>query len=223
MQLWEVWLLGPYKFPICESREPSSGKDGISPEKQQVLDRNCADSVALAPPRWRRGHGRASHCAMRAAIFFLVAVIAAPAFAKGGSVIAAGGHWAAILRDGQCDAESLAMAPATARSGRGLAGFTFAADRSRWGQFHARLSRAPRAGASVIATIGRQPFLLTARGGWAWSTGPAQEMALMAAIRSADSLRIQSRDSAGRRFTDRFALDFAPTAIDAAAARCSRL
>ena len=160
---------------------------------------------------------------MRAALLLLVAIAAAPALAKGGSVIAAGGHWAAILRDGQCDAESLAQAPASARTLRGLAGFTFAADRSRWGQFHARLSRTPRPGASVIATIGRQPFLLKARGNWAWSSGPAQDNALLAAVRSADSLRIQSRDSAGRRFTDHFALDFAPTAIDAAAARCAGL
>lgn len=80
----------------------------------------------------------------------------------------------------------------------------------------------PRTGATVIATIGRQPFLLTARGNWAWSSGAAQEQALIAAVRLSDSLRIRSRDGAGRRFTDRYALDFAPTAIDAAAARCSR-
>lgn len=150
------------------------------------------------------------------------AIIAVPALAKGGSVIAAGGHWAAVLRAGQCDAESLALDRPAAGKARGLAGFTFAADRRRWGQFHARLSRAPRAGASVIATVGRRPFLLKARGDWAWSSGPAQEAALIAAIRTADSLRIQSRDMAGRRFTDRYALDYAPTAIDAAAARCSR-
>ena len=153
----------------------------------------------------------------------IAAIVAAPALAEGGSVIAAGGHWAALLRAGQCDAESLALDRPAAGKARGLAGFTFAADRSRWGQFHARLSRAPRAGASVIVTIGRKPFLLKVRGDWAWSSGPAQETALIAAIRSADSLRNQSRDMAGMRFTDRYALDYAPTAIDAAAARCSRL
>ena len=152
----------------------------------------------------------------------IAATAAVPARAEGGSVIAAGGHWAAVLRANQCDAESLALDRPAAGKARGLAGFTFAADRSRWGQFHARLSRTPRVGASVIATIGRRPFLLKTRGNWAWSSGPAQEAALIAAIRTADSLRIQSRDMAGRRFTDRYALDYAPTAIDAAAARCSR-
>lgn len=159
---------------------------------------------------------------MRFAVFFLVVIAAVPALARGGSVIAAGGHWAALLRDGQCDAQSLALDRPGAGRERGLAGFTFAANRSRWGQFHARLSRTPRSGASVIATVGRTPFLLVSRGGWAWSSSPQQEQALIAAVRSGDSLRIRSRDMAGRRFTDRYALDFAPTAIDAAAARCSR-
>lgn len=159
---------------------------------------------------------------MRLCIALIAAIAAVPALAEGGSVIAAGGHWAAVLRAGQCDAESLALDRPAAGKMRGLAGFTFAIDRSRWGQFHARLSRVPRDGASVIAIIGRQPFLLKVRGNWAWSSGPAQEAALIAAVRSADSLRIQSRDMAGRRFTDRYALDYAPTAIDAAAARCLR-
>lgn len=159
---------------------------------------------------------------MHKRLLFLAALIAAPAFARGGSVIAAGGHWAAILSNGQCDAETLSLAVGATGKERGRAGFTFSADRRRWGQFHARLSRIPRPGASVIATIGSQPFLLVARGDWAWSSGRAQEQAMIAAVRSADSLRVQSRDRSGRRFTDRFVLDFAPTAIDAAAARCSR-
>lgn len=159
---------------------------------------------------------------MRLAIALIALLAASPALARGGSVIASGGHWAAVLRDGQCDADSLALAQAAKGQARAMAGFTFSGDRRRWGQFHARLSRSPRSGASVIATVGRQPFLLVVSGDWAWSSGPAQEQAMIAAIRSADSLRIQSRDRAGRRFTDSFALDFAPTAIDAAAARCSR-
>ncbi|MES2147858.1 MAG: hypothetical protein V4491_08420 [Pseudomonadota bacterium] len=153
----------------------------------------------------------------------LAASVAAPVLATGGSVIAAGGRWAAVLRGSQCDAESLALDAPVAGQARALAGFTFTADRQRWGQFHARLSRTPRGGSSVIAIVGRKPFQLVVRGQWAWSVGPAQERALIDAVRSADALHIQSRDGAGRRFTDRYSLDFAPTAIDAAAARCSML
>jgi hypothetical protein len=34
-------------------------------------------------------------------------------------------------------------------------------------------------------------------------------------------MRIESREATGRRFIDRYLLDGAPTAIDAAAARCA--
>jgi hypothetical protein len=34
-------------------------------------------------------------------------------------------------------------------------------------------------------------------------------------------MRVDSRDASGRRFVDRYLLDGAPTAIDAAAARCA--
>jgi hypothetical protein len=73
----------------------------------------------------------------------------------------------------------------------------------------------------VILTVGSQPFLLTARGDWAWSRGPLQEQAIIAAARITRGLRVEARDAAGRRFADPYALDGAPTAIDAAAARCA--
>jgi hypothetical protein len=69
--------------------------------------------------------------------------------------------------------------------------------------------------------IGDQPFLLVARGDWAWSRGPLQEQAIIAAARDAAAMRVEARDGAGRRFTDPYLLDGAPTAIDAAAARCA--
>ena len=68
---------------------------------------------------------------------------------------------------------------------------------------------------------GDQPFMLVARGGWAWSRGPLQEQAIIDAVRSAGGMRIEARDASGRRFADPYALDGAPTAIDAAAARCA--
>ncbi len=63
--------------------------------------------------------------------------------------------------------------------------------------------------------------MLVARGDWAWSRGPLQEQAIIAAVRNASGMRVEARDLAGRRFNDPYALGGAPTAIDAAAARCS--
>lgn len=102
-----------------------------------------------------------------------------------------------------------------------IAGISFTADRRRWGEFHARLSRMPRGDASVMLNIGGQPFLLVTRDGWAWSRGPAQAQAIIDALRNATTMNIASRDIAGARFSDPYLLDGAPTAIDAAAARCA--
>jgi hypothetical protein len=160
---------------------------------------------------------------MRALILFLLSLAAAPADARGGSVIAAGGQWAALLRDGRCDAQSRVVTRVGKAKVSGVAGFAFALDRRPWGQFHARLSREPRAGASVLASVGGRQFLLAARGRFAWSRSAAQDRELMAAVRGASRLRVQSRDRAGRRFSDDYGLAFAATAIDAAAARCAAL
>ena len=46
-------------------------------------------------------------------------------------------------------------------------------------------------------------------------------MAIIAAMRGARSMRVEARDQRGRRFADRYLLDGAPTAIDAAAAGCA--
>jgi hypothetical protein len=150
------------------------------------------------------------------------ALIAAASPCSGApNILFAGGGWAAIDRGSAC--EALARSVLIAAKGRvqATAGFSFSADRRRWGEFAVHLSRQPRPGSSVMLSIGGQPFLLTARGDWAWSRGPAQEQAIITAVRNAPAMRIEARDGAGRRFVDSYALGGAPTAIDAAAAACA--
>jgi hypothetical protein len=147
----------------------------------------------------------------------LVSAAAAPRAAT----IFAGGAWAAIDRGASCEALSRSVRIAAKGKVQATAGFAFSPDHRRWGDFHARLSRLPRPGSSVMLQIGDQPFLLVARGAWAWSRGPLQEQAIIAAARDASAMRVEARDGAGRRFIDSYMLDGAPTAIDAAAARCA--
>jgi hypothetical protein len=158
---------------------------------------------------------------MRLAALLLVFAASSALGAGRGSVVYAGGAWAAIDRGGLC--EALAHSARIAERGKvqAVASFSFTPDHKRWGEFHARLSRPVRVGSSVILSVGDQPFLLVARGGDAWSRGPLQEQALITAIRGADGMRIEARDPGGRRFSDPYSLDGAPTAIDAAAARCA--
>jgi hypothetical protein len=153
-------------------------------------------------------------------MLFLWGLISVPAAASGSILFAAGG-WAAIDRGAQCEAATRALNPSLGKRPPALLRFTFAADRRRWGELSARLSRDVRPGSSVMLAVGAHRFLLTGQGGWAWSRGALQEQALMAAARSGGMLRIDGRDAGGRRFTDRYVLDGAATAIDAAAARCA--
>jgi hypothetical protein len=147
----------------------------------------------------------------------LILLLSAPASAVG--LLYAGGQWVALDRGESCEAASRSERIALKGKVQARAGFAF--DRTRRGQFFAQLSRVPRAGSTVILTVGEQPFLLVSRGDWAWSRDPRQETAIIAAVRAATGMRIQSRDQRGSRFTDRYLLDGAPTAIDAAAAHCA--
>lgn len=151
---------------------------------------------------------------------FFAALLAVAADARG-SVIHAGGSWAAIDRGDVC--EALARSARIAAKGKvqAVAGFSFTSDHRRWGEFHAQLSHAPRPGSTVLLTVGDVPFLLVFRGGEAWSRGPAQEQAIIAATRAATGMRIEGRALNGGRFVDPYELAGAPTAIDAAAARCA--
>ena len=136
-------------------------------------------------------------------------------------MIFAGGAWAAIDRGNICEALSRSAKVVPRGEVQHTAGFAFTSDHRRWGEFHARLSRVPRGDATVMLQIGGQPYLLVAHGDWAWSRGPAQAQAIIDALRNATNMNITSRDAAGVRFSDPYLLDGAPTAIDAAAARCA--
>src|SRR5690348_2045896 len=138
-----------------------------------------------------------------------------------GNILYAGGAWAAIDRGSTCEALSRSVRIAAKGKVQAEAGFTFSADRRHWGEFHAQLRRMPRSGAAVMLRVDNQPFLLVAQRNQAWSDGPLQERAIVAALRNATSMSIESRDGAGQRFIDPYSLDGAATAIDAAAAACA--
>jgi hypothetical protein len=150
----------------------------------------------------------------------LIALLASPAPAARPQILFAQGSWAALKFGDRCEAVARPLLPAARRQPAARAGFSFGPS-GRGGEFHVRLSRVPRPGSNVMLTIGERPFMLVARGDWAWSRGPLQEAAIIAAVRSATSMRVEGRDGAGRRFADRYLLAGAPTAIDAAAAGCA--
>jgi len=150
-----------------------------------------------------------------------VALTFSVAAAGRGAVLFAGGGWAAIDRGSVCEALTRSEKIAARDKVQATAGFAFTPDHRRWGEFHTQLSRISRPGSSVILHMGDVPFLLVARGEWAWSRGPTQEQAIIDAARNGGEMRLEARDPAGVRFVDPYVLDGAATAIDSAAARCA--
>lgn len=145
------------------------------------------------------------------------AVIAAPS-----RLLIARGSWAGFDRGQSCDAMARPQARSRPSEIQAYAAIAFDRAGPRQGQTFIQLRRPSRPGSSVLLIIGDQPFQLISRGASAWSRDAAQEAAILAALRAAGGMRVTARDSAGRRMTDRYLLDGAPTAIDAAAAACSR-
>ena len=134
-------------------------------------------------------------------------------------ILYAGGNWAAVDFGSRCEARSKSLW--AKRGTEPFAGFAFDPSGKRHGQFYVHLARPARNGATVIVTIGAEPFLLASNGQWGWSTSADQRSAIIEAVRYATAMRVDYRDSAGRRGIDRYALAGAPTAIDSAAAACA--
>lgn len=147
-----------------------------------------------------------------ALLFVSVPLVAAP------RIVAADGQWAALSQGRTCEAAARSIGAVHKDRPPARASLSFDAGGPRHGQFAARLSRMPRPGASVMLHVGNTPFLLMTQGDLAWSRGPAQEQAIIAAIRGSGGMRIEARSPGGSRIVDRYSLDGAPLAIDAAAA-----
>ncbi len=90
------------------------------------------------------------------------------------------------------------------------------------GQLHIRLRHARPRGTPVWLTMGERRFLLVAGRADAWARDPGNDIAIVAAMRSASRLAIESQGDDGRRHSDSYALRGAATAIDAATLGCAR-
>jgi hypothetical protein len=91
------------------------------------------------------------------------------------------------------------------------------------GQVHVRLSRVVAPSATISLSVGGQRFELTGGGTDAWAQDRRMDAAIVAAMRSAGSMSVSARDRSGRRFTDRYSLEGAATAMDAATVGCARV
>lgn len=90
------------------------------------------------------------------------------------------------------------------------------------GQVQVRMTRQLREGSWIVLSIGGKSFALEGGGADAWAKDAQMDAAIVAAMRSGSSMTVTAIDAKGRRFFDRYSLDGAPTALDAATLGCSR-
>ena len=156
------------------------------------------------------------------ALILLLGALASPLAAK--DRLGVFGKWGAF-RDPSVPRCYAIAAPEPTRAARDYAPFasvgTWPKRRVR-GQVHFRLSRKLVPTSTITLQIGTQRFALTGGGGDAWAAGNAMDAAIVAAMRSARSMTVLAHDARGRRFSDRYALEGAATALDAATVGCAR-
>ncbi|MCZ8369191.1 MAG: hypothetical protein O9293_04355 [Porphyrobacter sp.] len=90
------------------------------------------------------------------------------------------------------------------------------------GAVHIVLSREVAAKGSVRLAVGGKRFDLVAKGRNAWAADAQGDAAIIAAMRSAAIMSVSASAMKGGRFTDRYTLAGAATAIDAATIGCAK-
>jgi hypothetical protein len=90
------------------------------------------------------------------------------------------------------------------------------------GQFYVRLSKPRGANRELRLTVGSRRFILTGNGLHGWASDARMDAAIIAAMRSAPSMSVESGTESGGAIADTYRLRGAATAIDAAALGCAR-
>lgn len=159
----------------------------------------------------------------RLAGLVLLALLAAPLAAK--DSLGVFSNWGAF-RDpqfGRCYAIAKPEPSRRARDYQPYASVGTWPKRGVRGQLHFRLSRKMATGSAVRLRIGGRRFELIGGGGDAWARDKAMDAAIVAAMRSAETMTVSAGDTRGRAFADRYDLSGAATAMDAASVGCARI
>lgn len=160
---------------------------------------------------------------MKRPAFFLclLALTAAPAQAR--DALGMFGAWGAFRDAGIPRCYAIAMPEKTTKAeGNAYADVGLWPKKGVRGQVHFRLSHRIQPGAAVQLSLAGQRYRMIAGGIDAWAADARMEAAILAAMRSGETMTISARDGAGRVFSDQYTLPGAATAIDAAALACAR-
>ena len=158
---------------------------------------------------------------MKSLPLFALLAVAAPLAAK--DSLGVFDNWGAF-RD-----PSVPRCYAIAAAEKGSGTFAAYADVGTWplqgvrGQVHFRFSRQLAKVPHLSLFLAGQRYELTGGGADGWAQDKRMDAAIVAAMRSTDSMTVGATDEVGRRFSDRYSLKGAPTAMDAATVGCAKV
>lgn len=155
---------------------------------------------------------------MRLAGALLLCLIAAPLLAK--ERLGAYQSWAAF-KDAEVPRCYAIGSPDESSGTGGYISIGFWPKRGLSHQLYVRLSRTRSSNAGITLSVGGRRFQLNADGNIGRAKDRAMDLAIVAAVRSAHSLSVQSTGAGGGTITDAYALRGAASAIDAAALGCA--
>jgi hypothetical protein len=151
-------------------------------------------------------------------LLLALALIATPALAK--DRLGAWQSWAAF-RDAETPRCYAIGAPDESSGEGGYVSIGFWPKRGLGHQVYVHLSRERSTNSGITLSAGGRRFRLIAKGDSGWAKDRQTDMAIIAAIRSAQSLSITSMARDGRTIVDAYATRGAARAIDAAALGCA--
>lgn len=162
---------------------------------------------------------------LTAALVFVAASIMLPAAVAARDSLGLFANWGAFRDPAvpRCYAIAMADPSDLGRERQPFAAVGSWPKRGARNQVHFRLSRQARPGSAPVLTIDDQRIVLAGSGADAWSPDRRTDAVIVAAMRSARTMRIGARDQRGRAFGDVYALNGAATAMDAATLACARV
>jgi hypothetical protein len=155
---------------------------------------------------------------VRRLAILLLAMLSAPLLAK--SQLGAWQSWAAF-KDAETPRCYAIGAPEDAVSKGGYVSVGFWPKRRVTHQIYVRLSRERSSNGGITLSAGGRRFRLVTKGNGGWAKDKTMDMAIIAAIRSAQSMSVESIGRNGGTIVDAYALRGAASAIDAAALDCA--
>ena len=155
---------------------------------------------------------------MRLIFALALALLSAPLLAK--DRLGAYYSWAAFS-DAEVPRCYAIGAPEESSGAGGYVSIAFFPKSGLTHQVYVRLSRTRNANAGITLSVGGRRFALKADGNGGWAKDRATDLAIVAAIRGAQSLSVQSSGPAGN-IIDAYILRGAASAIDAAALGCAK-